>query len=87
MTPEQLQAAKTRAADVVNGFKRVTDQNARDALKLAEHAEALAARLARVKGLIEAEQARRDAASKTKKRPASANFSDIFGDIFSGLKL
>lgn len=40
MTDEQVKAAKERAADVVNGFKKVTEQAARDALKLAETIDA-----------------------------------------------
>lgn len=40
MNKEQIQAARERAADVVNGFKRVTDQIARDVVKLAETCEA-----------------------------------------------
>lgn len=39
MEKEQIAAAKARAEDVVNGFKRVTEQSARDALKLAEELE------------------------------------------------
>jgi len=40
MDKEQVQQAKDRAAEVVNGFKKVTDRTARDALKLAEACEA-----------------------------------------------
>ncbi len=39
MDKEQIQAAKERAEQVVNGFKRVSDQNARDALNLAKLVE------------------------------------------------
>src|SRR5512135_2194051 len=36
LTPEQTAEAKERALQVVNGFRRVSDQNACDALNLAE---------------------------------------------------
>ena len=39
MDKDQIAAAKARAAEVVNGFKRVTEQNARDAMKLVEALE------------------------------------------------
>ncbi len=39
MSPDQVVAAKERARQVVNGFKRVSERNARDALALAELVE------------------------------------------------
>ena len=36
MTPDQITAAKTRAQEVVNGFKAPRVQQARDAVRLAE---------------------------------------------------
>lgn len=39
MTSDEVQAAKERALSVVNGFSRVREQNARDALKLAEQCQ------------------------------------------------
>lgn len=49
MNDEQVQAAKARAAEVVNGFKCVTERNARDALKLAEACEAKDRQIAAMK--------------------------------------
>lgn len=40
MDKEQVAAAKARAEEVVNGFKRVSDRIARDAVRLAETIEA-----------------------------------------------
>jgi len=46
MKPSEIAEAKARAADVVNGFKRVTDRNARDALRLADALEQAIAEIA-----------------------------------------
>lgn len=39
MNQEEVKEAKARAAEVVNGFRVVREQNARDALKLAHECE------------------------------------------------
>lgn len=49
MDTQQVQAAKARAAEVVNGFKCATERNARDALKLAEACEAKDRQIAAMK--------------------------------------
>lgn len=41
MTDDKVDAALDRARNVVNGFAKVRDQQARDALALAEHAKQL----------------------------------------------
>lgn len=74
MNTQQVKEAKARAEEVVNGFKRVTDRNARDALKLAEAVEERDKRIAALE-----QKAAADAFSGIGKNPKDNIFSDIFG--------
>ncbi len=78
MTPEQIKAAKERAAEVVNGFKRSSEQNARDALKLAEECETKNRQISALKRRMLADALLN--ASKTGKPKSS--FGKAFDDLF-----
>lgn len=83
MTPDQIKAAKDRATAVVNGFKRVTDQNARDALKLAEACETKDRQIAALKRRMLADGLMY--AAKMGKRPG--HFESGFDKLFKELGL
>jgi len=71
MTPEQIQKAKARAEEVVDGFRSPKNQNARDALNLAKALQQLhKTNDALYKRLNDLEE------NKTE------NFDDIFKDFF-----
>jgi hypothetical protein len=82
MTDEQVAAAKDRAAAVVNGMCRVREQQARDALALAGHAEALAHANRRLQAAYEALHAEVQAAkAKAPPWPYGSTFKDVFGGL------
>lgn len=56
MTNDELRTVHARAKAVCDGFKRVRDQNARDCVKVAEHALALARDNAALREEVEARQ-------------------------------
>lgn len=74
MTPEQVQGAYERASSVVNGFRTVREQQARDVVALCAYVQALEHRLQRLKAVMQ-EQPGNQSYAKT--------FKDIFDDIFT----
>lgn len=72
MTKDQIAAAKGRAEAVVNGFKRVRDQNARDALALALHAERVEVLVAQLQTEI------------AMKKGENKAFDSFFDNVFGG---
>lgn len=70
VTDHDVLLAKTRALNVINGFIRVTDQQARDALRLSE-------------ALQEANRRLREAET-VGARPLPDGFDQIFGDLRRG---
>lgn len=69
LNEQQVEEAKKRAEEVVNGFTTIKMQQARDAVSLAETLQLRNKQLAK---LME----------ELKKRPNSGGFDDIFGDVF-----
>ncbi len=81
MTPDQIKAAKERAATVVNGFKRVTEQNARDALKLAEACETKDRQISALKKRMLADGLLHAAKSGKPSGSMHQSFTDLFKEI------
>ena len=77
MDKEQVQAAKARAAEVVNGFKCVTERNARDALTLAEECEAKDRQIDAMKKRMLADDLLRAAKMGQSKNPMADFFKGI----------
>lgn len=86
MEQDRITAAKSRAADVVNGFKCVTERNARDALKLAEHIEAMTRELRAKDRQIDAMK-RRMLADDLLRAAKPRQAIDPLGDFFKGIGL
>lgn len=86
MEQEQLAAAKERAAEVVNGFKCATERNARDALKLAEHVEALVRELRAKDRQIDAMK-KRMLADSLMNAAKKAQPQDPMADLLKGIGL
>lgn len=78
MNQEEVKAAKERAAEVVNGFKAVREQNARDALKLAQECEAKDRQIDALKRRLLADSLR-NAANKGQPQNPMADFFKSLG--------
>lgn len=76
LNEQQIEEAKKRAEEVVNGFTTIKMQQARDALSLAETLQLRNKQLANLVEEIKKRSAARSAAS------GFGGADDIFGDIF-----
>jgi tellurite resistance protein len=79
MNQEQIQAAYQRAAEVVNGFKRVRDQQARDVVAMAG---AIAQRDREIEALEKKVFGLQLQLAGSKQSTASARSGQDFGSIF-----
>lgn len=79
MTEEQIAAAKQRASDTVNGFKKVRDQIARDALALVEELDVKKREISELKRKLCALELQ--IAGKSGKKEGG-KFSSVFDEIF-----
>lgn len=80
MTPDEVQAVHQRAADVVNGFKTVREQQARDVLKLTIYIAQLEHERNLLKVAWEKHQPQKADGSY------SSAFDSLFGNIFGAKK-
>lgn len=83
MNTEQIAAAKVRALAVVNGFKTVRDQIARDAVNLARELELREKEVAALKRKVVSLELQIAGGSGKQKR---SGFSGVFDDIFDEMK-
>lgn len=86
MEQDKIDSAEKRAQEVVNGFKRATEQNARDAVNLAKHIKELA-HMIRIKDRQIDEMKKRMLADSLLNAAKKGKQENPMSDFFKGLGL